>query len=54
VKAVDAHTLNRQAETNICQKADSNCFLEQETSANGGIHTTKDHNDIKKSTNKTV
>jgi hypothetical protein len=27
----------------VCQKANSNCFLRQERSADGGIHTTGDH-----------
>jgi hypothetical protein len=27
-----------------CQKADGNCFLGQERSADGGIHATRDHN----------
>jgi histone-lysine N-methyltransferase SETMAR len=29
-----------------CQKVDSNCFLGQERSADGGIHATKDHNNV--------
>jgi hypothetical protein len=29
-----------------CQKADGNCFLEQERSADGGIHATRDHNNV--------
>jgi hypothetical protein len=43
VKAVDAHTLTKQAkkvQTNVCQKANGNCFLGQERSAYGGIHAT--------------
>jgi hypothetical protein len=50
VKAVDAHTFTRQAEivsTNIAwQKADGNCFLGQERSADGEIHASRDHNNI--------
>jgi hypothetical protein len=30
-----------------CQKADDNCFLEQERSADGGIHATRDHNNVR-------
>jgi hypothetical protein len=30
-----------------CQKADTNCFLGQESSADGGIHATWDHNNIR-------
>jgi hypothetical protein len=44
---VDAHTFTTQAEkvqTNVvCQKVDDNCFLEQERSADGGIHATRDN-----------
>jgi hypothetical protein len=44
VKAVDAHIFTKQAEnfkqTSACQKADGNCFREQERSADGGIHAT--------------
>jgi hypothetical protein len=31
-----------------CQKAGRSCFLGQETSADGGIHATKDHNNIRR------
>jgi hypothetical protein len=30
-----------------CQKADGNCFLGQERSAGGGIHVTRDHNNVR-------
>jgi hypothetical protein len=30
-----------------CQKADGNCFLGHEKSADGGIHTTRDHINIR-------
>jgi hypothetical protein len=30
-----------------CQRADETCFLGQERSADGGIHATKDHNNIR-------
>jgi hypothetical protein len=47
---VDAQTLTKQAEkveTNVvCQKANSNCILGQERSADGGIHATRDHNNV--------
>jgi hypothetical protein len=29
-----------------CQKADGICFLRQERSADGGIHATRDNNNI--------
>jgi hypothetical protein len=29
------------------QKADGNCFLGQERSADGGIHATMDHNNVR-------
>jgi hypothetical protein len=48
---VNAHTFTKQAEkfeTNaICQKADGDCFLGQERSADGGIHATRIHNDFR-------
>jgi hypothetical protein len=47
---VDARTFTKQAEkvqTNIvCQKADGNCFLGQDRSADGGIQATRDHNTV--------
>jgi hypothetical protein len=33
-------------QTSACQKAGSNCFLGQERSADGGIHTTRDHSNV--------
>jgi hypothetical protein len=30
----------------VCQKDDGNCFLGQERSVDGGIHATRDHNNI--------
>jgi hypothetical protein len=42
---VNAPTFTKQAEevqTNVCQKADGNCFLGQERSSDGGIHATRD------------
>jgi hypothetical protein len=30
----------------VCQIADGNCFLGQERSADGGIHATRDHNNV--------
>jgi hypothetical protein len=30
-----------------CQKADGNCFLGQERNADGGIHATRDHNNVR-------
>jgi hypothetical protein len=30
-----------------CQKADGNCFLGQERSADGRIHATRDHNNVR-------
>jgi hypothetical protein len=50
---VDAHTFTKQAEklqTNVCQKADDNCFLGQGKeclSTDGGVHATKDHNNVR-------
>jgi hypothetical protein len=54
---VDAHTFTKQAEkvsTNVCQKADGNCFLGQERRADGGIHEIGDYNisSVLKSTKK--
>jgi hypothetical protein len=34
-------------QTFTCQKADGNCFLEQERSADVGIHATRDHNNVR-------
>jgi hypothetical protein len=48
---VDPHTFTKQAikvGTNVvCQKAYGNCFLGQELSVDGGIHATRDHNNIR-------
>jgi hypothetical protein len=45
---MDAHIFAKKVETNIvCQKADDNCFLGQEMSADGGIHATRDHNNVR-------
>jgi hypothetical protein len=46
---VDAHTFTKKPQKFIqtlsaFQKADGKCFLEQERSADGGIHATGDHN----------
>jgi hypothetical protein len=30
-----------------CQKADGNCFLGEERSADGGIYATRDHNNVR-------
>jgi hypothetical protein len=30
-----------------CQKTDGNCFLGQESSADAGIHATRDHNNAR-------
>jgi hypothetical protein len=34
-------------QTSASQKADDNCFLGQERSADGEIHATKDHNNVR-------
>jgi hypothetical protein len=31
----------------VCQKADGNCFLGEERSADGGIHATRNHNNVR-------
>jgi hypothetical protein len=36
-----------------CQKADGNCFLGQERCADGGIHETSDHNNVRSKLQKT-
>jgi hypothetical protein len=33
--------------TSACQKADDNCFLGQERNADGGIHATRNHNNVR-------
>jgi hypothetical protein len=52
------HTFTKQAEkvyTNVvCQKADDNCFLGQERSADSGIHATRDHINVLRNIKKTV
>jgi hypothetical protein len=50
VKAVDAHIFIKHGEkvsTIFCQKADGNCFLRQERSADCGIHATWDHHNVR-------
>jgi hypothetical protein len=32
---------------NICQKVDGSCFLGQEWRVDGGIHATRDHNNVR-------
>jgi hypothetical protein len=39
--------LKKFKQTFACQKADDNCFLRQERSADCGIHATRDHNDVR-------
>jgi hypothetical protein len=49
VKGVDAHTFTKQTKkvsTDVCQKADGNCFLGHERSADGGIHAPRDHDNV--------
>jgi hypothetical protein len=49
--------LKKFKQTSACQKADGNCFLGQESSADGGIHATRDHGNVGsvlQSTKKTV
>jgi hypothetical protein len=47
---VDAHTFTKHAEevqTNVVyQKADDNYFLGENRSVDGGIHATRDHNNV--------
>jgi hypothetical protein len=52
VKAMDTHihqtsqkSLNKRCL--LCQKADGNCFLDQKSSADSGIHATRDHNNVR-------
>jgi hypothetical protein len=50
VRAVDAHTFIKQAKKSLnrcLQKVDCSWFLGQERSADGGIHATRDHNNIR-------
>jgi hypothetical protein len=57
---MQTHSLNKPKkfkQTSACQKADGNCFLELERSADGGIHATGDHNNVTSvllNTNKTA
>jgi hypothetical protein len=48
---VDVHTFTKQTEKLkkkvICQKAGGYCFLGQERGADGDIHATRDHNNIR-------
>jgi hypothetical protein len=48
---VDAHTVTKQADKVqtdvVCQKDDGNCFVEQVRSADGGIHATRGHNNVR-------
>jgi hypothetical protein len=58
VKAVDARTFTKQDENfkqtmPIYQKADGNCFMEQERS-DGGIHVTRNHNKVRSILRNTV
>jgi hypothetical protein len=49
--------LKKFKQTFACQKADGNCFLGQERSADVGSHATRDHNNITnvlRNTKKTV
>jgi hypothetical protein len=48
----DAHTFTKQAvkfkrTLSACQKSDGNRFLGQERSADGGIHATRNHNNVR-------
>jgi hypothetical protein len=43
LKSSQMHTHSPNA---VCQKADGSCFLGQERSAGGGIHATRDHNNV--------
>jgi hypothetical protein len=49
--------LKKFKQMSACQKVDGNCLLGQERNADGGIHATRDHNNIKsvlRNTKKTV
>jgi hypothetical protein len=45
------HTSNKTKKfkqtLSACQKADGNCFLGQEMSTDGGIHVTRDHDNVR-------
>jgi hypothetical protein len=40
--------LKKFKQTSACQKADGNCFLGQERSADGRIHAIRDHNNVRR------
>jgi hypothetical protein len=46
-----AHSPNKPKKVkqtlSACQKADGNCFLQQERNADGGIHATMGHNNVR-------
>jgi hypothetical protein len=49
---VDAHKFTKKPKKfkqtlSACHKADGNCFLGEERSADGGIHATNDHNNVR-------
>jgi hypothetical protein len=44
------HSPNKEKkfkQTSACQKVDGNCFLGHEKNADGGIHATRDHSNIR-------
>jgi hypothetical protein len=41
------YKLKKFKETFFCQNPESNCFLEQERGADGGIRATGDHNNVR-------
>jgi hypothetical protein len=47
---MQTHSPNKQKKfkqtLSVCQKADGNCFLVQERSADGGIYANRDHNNV--------
>jgi hypothetical protein len=52
VKAVDAHTFSRQVEKSSntrlpARKLMATVFWDRKKSADGGIHATRDHNNVK-------
>jgi hypothetical protein len=50
-KWMHTHTPNKAKKFrqmfSACQKAEGNCFLRQEGSADGGIHERRDHNNVR-------
>jgi hypothetical protein len=44
--AHSSNKTNKLKQTSAWQRADGNCFLGQERSADGGIHATRDHNNF--------